>query len=122
MEPDEGTQDHIVITRDMTDAEVAERVIKVIGHRRAGQIAAKYDFSLKPKEPEPVQPMPASQAWPNLLLATTLAARLALGNGLSRGDVAMSLESLAAAIRTEDCAEDMSAITINNSSPGEVRL
>jgi hypothetical protein len=122
MKPDEGTEDSVLLLKEMSDSEIAEAVIKVIGHARAGQIAMKYDFSIKPKEPEPVQPMPASQAWPNFYLTTTLAARLALGNGLSRADVAISLESLAAAIRTQDCAEDMSAIDINNSSPGEVKL
>jgi hypothetical protein len=124
MEQDEGTQDHIVITRDMTDAEVAERVIKVIGHARAGQIAMKYDFGLKVSpEPKPVQPMPPSQAWPNFYLTTDLAARLALGNGLSRSDVAMSLESLAAAIRDpSSVAESTEPIDVSNSSPGEVCL
>jgi hypothetical protein len=74
-------------------------------------------------EPEPVPPMPASQAWPNFYLTTDLAARLALGNGLSPEDVAGALESLAAAIREPgNVAEDMSPITADNSSPGEVCL
>jgi hypothetical protein len=67
--------------------------------------------------------MPASQAWPNFYLTTDLAARLALGNGLSREDVSMSLESLAAAIRDPmSVAESTEPITVNNSSPGEVCL
>jgi hypothetical protein len=74
-------------------------------------------------EPEPVPLMSASQAWPNFYLTTDLAARLALGNGLSREDVAQSLESLAAAIRDPgQVAENMEPITADNSSPGEVCL
>jgi hypothetical protein len=65
--------------------------------------------------------MNPNTAWANFYLTTTLTARLALGNGLSREDVAGSLESLAAAIRTQDCAEDMSAIT-GEVTPGEVSL
>lgn len=42
---------------------------------------------------------------------TTLAARSALGDGMTREEVASQLESLAAAIRTQDCAENMSPIS-----------
>jgi hypothetical protein len=41
---------------------------------------------------------------------STVAARLALGEGVSRETVAMSLRNLADAIETQDCAEDMSPI------------
>jgi hypothetical protein len=75
------------------------------------------------KNEEMPKPMPRNQAWPNFYLTTDLAARLALGNGLSREDVAMSLESLAAAIRDPmSVAENTDPITADNSSPGEVCL
>lgn len=38
---------------------------------------------------------------------STLAARAALGHGISRDEIALSLESLAYAIRTQDVAESM---------------
>jgi hypothetical protein len=55
----------------------------------------------------------ASEAFLMLQRYSELAARTALGDGLDREDVALALETLAAAIRTEDCAEDMSPITIH---------
>jgi hypothetical protein len=41
---------------------------------------------------------------------TTVAAKMALGEGIDRETVAALLHSLAEAIRTQDCAEDMSPI------------
>jgi hypothetical protein len=44
----------------------------------------------------------------------TLAARIALGHGIDRETVAAILHSLADAIRTQDCAEDMSPVSDGN--------
>jgi hypothetical protein len=41
---------------------------------------------------------------------TTLDARVALGHGMTRETVALILRSIADAIETQDCAEDMSPI------------
>jgi hypothetical protein len=42
--------------------------------------------------------------------SSELAARIALGDGITRQMVAIILHDLAAAIETQDCAEDMSPI------------
>ena len=55
----------------------------------------------------------ANEAFLMLQRYTELAARTALGDGLDRDEVAQALETLANAIRTEDCAEDMSPILIH---------
>lgn len=45
---------------------------------------------------------------------STLAAKIALGHGVDRETVAMVLRSLADAIETQDCAENMSPIDDQN--------
>jgi hypothetical protein len=41
-----------------------------------------------------------------------VAARCALGDGLSRAEVGQALEALSVAIQTRDCAEDMSPLSV----------
>jgi hypothetical protein len=46
MEADTGTAPWALVLKDMTNDEVAQTVISVIGHARAGRIAAQYNFSI----------------------------------------------------------------------------
>lgn len=57
---------------------------------------------------------PEQAAMMHLMGSTTFAARFALAAGISREDVARVLESLAYAIRTQDVAEDMSPLTLDD--------
>jgi len=71
-----------------------------------------YDGTMERHYQQPESGLSTHEAFLLFNRAAEVAARCALGDGLTRQSVAIALRDLADAIETQDCAEDMSKIVI----------